>query len=237
MRPPSTPAGTRSGVVALVALPRAHEAGEALGLQVAGETVIHHTLAALAGVEGLTEIVLAGGPAPAPVRREVEARGSRAPAWIAAPGDQPWEALSGALEAAAPAAAVLLLDANRPLVSPSHLVELLAQVADFPAVLSAAAVRSTCKRVSDGTITSTLSREHLLHARRPAAFQRAALQRALARAASEGRPSAGDAALCGWAGVPVRIVEDGPGNLPVETAADAELAEVILGLRPATLAP
>lgn len=234
MRPPRTTADTRGGVVALVALPPTGEAGEALGIEVGGETVIHHTLAALDGVEGLTEIVLAGGPAPAPVHREVEGRGSRPPVWIAAPAERPWEALCGALAAAGPAAAVLLLDANRPLVIPSHLAALLAEVADSPAVLSAAPVRSTCKQVVDGTITSTLPREHLLHARRPAAFQRAALQRALAGATTEGRPGAGDAALCGWAGVPVRIVEDGPGNPPVETAADAELAELMLGLRPAT---
>ena len=234
MRPPSPPSGTRGEVVALVALPPTREAGQALGLGLAGRSVVHRTLAALDGVEGLTEIVLAGGPAPASVHHALEARGPRPPAWIATPAEHPWESLCRALQAAAPAPAVLLLDANRPLVSPTHLAALLAEVAASPAAVSAVPVRSTCKEVADGTITSTLRREDLLHTRRPAAFQRATLQRALARAAAEDRPPAGDAALCRWAGVPVRIVEDGPGNLPVETADDAELAELML--RPAPLA-
>jgi hypothetical protein len=145
-----------------------------------------------------------------------------------------WAALGRALDATAPSTAVLLLDANRPLLSPPHLADLVAQAAECPAVLSAAPVRSTCKQVVDGTITATLRREHLLHARRPAAFQRPVLREALARAAAEGRPAAGDVELCRWAGVPVRLVEDGSGNLSVESAADAELVELML--RPAPLA-
>lgn len=222
--------------MALVALPYMGEAGEALGVDLAGQTVIERTLAALDGLEGLTEIVLAGGPAPAPVQRAVEARPSQPPVWIAGPAEHPWAGLGRALEATAPTRAVLLLDASRPLVSPSHLAVLVAEVAESPAVLSGAPVRSTCKQVVDGTITSTLRREDLLHPRRPSAFQRAVLRRALARAVAEGLPPAADADLCRWAGVPLRIVEDGSANLPVETAADVELAELVLGPRPAPLA-
>lgn len=236
MRPPSPQSAVLSEVVALVALPQTREAGEALGLPLAGQTVIDRTLAALDGLEGLTEIVLAGGLAPAPVQRAVEARASHPPVWIAAPAEHPWAGLCRALEATAPTRAVLLLDASRPLVSPSHLAALVAGVAESPAVLSAAPVRSTCKQVVEGTVTSTVRREDLLHTRRPSAFQRPALQRALARAAAEGLPAAADATLCRWAGVPVRIIEDGAANLPVETAADAGLAELLLDPRPAPLA-
>jgi 2-C-methyl-D-erythritol 4-phosphate cytidylyltransferase len=224
--------------VALVALPSTREAAEALGLELAGATVIHRTLAALEPLEGLAEILLAGGPAPppAPLVRELQAPqpAGRPPVRVTGPAQSAWAALRSALDAAAPADAVLLLDANRPLASPAHLAALLAEAGRFPAVLSATPVRSTCKRVSGGTVTSTLARERLLHTRRPAAFQRRALEVALAQAGVEGGPLAGDVALCRRAGIPVRVLDDDPGCLPVETAADAELAQ--LALRPTPLA-
>jgi 2-C-methyl-D-erythritol 4-phosphate cytidylyltransferase / 2-C-methyl-D-erythritol 2,4-cyclodiphosphate synthase len=236
---PDTP-GAGGGVVALVALPRTREAGRALGLELAGHTVIHRTLAALEGLSGLIEIVLAAGPArlPAAVGRELQARGdAQPPVRLAEPAERdrsPWAALCRALAASAPSDRVLLLDGNRPLLSTSHLAALLSEVGGCPAVLSATPVRSTCKLVTDGTITSTLRRDRLLHTRRPGAFQRGALQDALTRAAAEGRPPAGDVALCQWARLPVRVVEGDAGNLPIETPADAELAE--LALRPEPLA-
>jgi 2-C-methyl-D-erythritol 4-phosphate cytidylyltransferase len=88
------------------------------------------------------------------------------------------------------------------------------------------------KRIRDGVVVWTESREELALAQTPQAFVAAALREAHARAAAEGAIVTDDAALLERAGFRVRAVPGDPANFKVTTAEDLARAEVLLSAGP-----
>ena len=117
-------------------------------------------------------------------------------------------------------------DAARPFVT----AEVVARCVDIAsggvgAVAGTPAV-DTLKRVdARGYIVETPPREAMWHAQTPQVFPAAALRRAYADGAGEGTD---DAALVEALGLPVRMVDAGPGNFKVTRPDDLEVAEAVL---------
>jgi 2-C-methyl-D-erythritol 4-phosphate cytidylyltransferase len=144
------------------------------------------------------------------------------------------ESVLRALAVAPPAEQVLIHDAARPLVRPHHFADTLAALSDADAAIVAARVPDTVKEAGqDRLVTATLDRSRLWAIQTPQAFRRDVLERALDVDAATLARATDDAWLVEQAGGSVRIVESTPENFKVTTRHDLEVAELLLGERPA----
>jgi 2-C-methyl-D-erythritol 4-phosphate cytidylyltransferase len=214
-----------------VALIVAAGAGQRLGadqpkalVALAGRPLLEWSVEALRQVPEIEEIVVAlpaGIPAP---EGTVGVRG----------GTVRSESVRLALAAARAGDPVLVHDAARPLLTAELVNETLAVLAGddgLDAVIAAAPVADTIKRVTDGTVSETLDRSGLWAIQTPQVFRRAALQRALDVPTQTLAQATDDAWLIERSGGRVAVLHNRSENLKVTTAVDLELAGLLLERR------
>jgi 2-C-methyl-D-erythritol 4-phosphate cytidylyltransferase len=214
-----------------VALVVAAGRGERLGtdgpkafVMLGGRPMVQWTIDTLRAVADVRRIVVALPP------------GVHAPAGtIGVPGG---EARSHSVRAALRAAGedddvVLVHDAARPLVTPQIVQDCLDALArhDCDAAIAAAPVTDTIKESDGVEVVRTLHRANLWAVQTPQAFDRRALERALARDDAELAAATDDASLVERDGGTVRVVPAPRDNLKVTTALDLRLAELLLAAR------
>lgn len=122
---------------------------------------------------------------------------------------------------------VLIHDAARPFVEDDTIDRVLTALAHVPGAIPAVPVSDTLKRVSDGRVEATVSREGLWRAQTPQGFRYADLLAAHRRYADTAFTD--DAALFEAAGLAVGIVAGSENNLKITTADDLRRAERLLG--------
>jgi len=121
---------------------------------------------------------------------------------------------------------VLVHDAARPLIDDAVIERVLAPLAEgFDGVVPALAIPDTVKRVENGVVVETVSREDLVGAQTPQAFLAPALRRAFGGDISAATDCA---SLVERAGGRVVAVEGEPTLLKVTTPADLALVEMLL---------
>ena len=121
---------------------------------------------------------------------------------------------------------VLVHDAARPLVDDAVIERVLAPLAEgFDGVVPALAIPDTVKRLDNGVVVETVSREDLVGAQTPQAFLAPVLRRALGGDPSEATDCA---SLVERAGGRVAVTEGDPRLVKVTTAADLALVESLL---------
>ena len=130
-----------------------------------------------------------------------------------------------ALEAAAPDI-VLVHDAARPRIPAGTIAALIAALERAEGAIPAIPVADTLKRVADGLISATVTREGLYRAQTPQAFRFSALL-AAHHAAQEGAAT-DDASLLEAAGKPVAIVPGSDDNIKLTYADDLPRLERIM---------
>lgn len=137
-------------------------------------------------------------------------------------------ALRAALVIAGPTDAVLLCPPDRA-VGEASIIDALLLQSDGSAAVDAfgatQSIRSTLKRVVDGRVETTVSRDAWRSDTGLWLFRRAAMERALAGAEAAGRSVGGGADLARGGGLRVRLIDTGASDLPTRTAADARFAE------------
>ena len=127
---------------------------------------------------------------------------------------------------------MLIHDGARCLVDPQLIDRCAAAVAAGAAVIAAAPVTDTIKRVdAEGVITATPDRSELWGAQTPQGFAVEQLRRAHAQARSEGWSVTDDASLYERLGWPVRVLESSPANIKITTPFDITIAEAVLAAR------
>jgi 2-C-methyl-D-erythritol 4-phosphate cytidylyltransferase len=122
---------------------------------------------------------------------------------------------------------VAIHDAARPLLTAELLEDLVAELLANPeadAIIAAAPVTDTVKRVEDGSVSETLDRSVLWGAQTPQVFRTEALRRALESAACV----TDEAMLIEAAGGKVLVHDPGAANLKVTTPVDLRVAELLL---------
>ncbi len=125
---------------------------------------------------------------------------------------------------------VAIHDAARPLLTPELLEDLVAELVASPeadAVIAAAPVTDTVKKVDGDRITETLDRSELWGAQTPQVFRTEALRKALKSA----HTITDEAMLIEAAGGKVLAHDPGVVNLKVTTPDDLRIAELLLGER------
>lgn len=132
----------------------------------------------------------------------------------------------------ATAEVVVVHDAARPFASAelfSAVVEAVEAGAD--AAVPILPLVDTVKRVRDGAVVRTETRDELGLAQTPQACRLELLRDALGRAEVSGLDFTDDAGLLEWAGASVRTVPGEPGNFKITTTADLLRADRILRSR------
>ena len=205
-------------------------------LEVAGQPVLAWTLAAALASPEIRWIGIVGQPVDqaAIAALVAAARPDRPVQWIEG-GDTRQQSVANGLAALpADAEAVLIHDGARCLVEPELIARCAAAVAAGEAVIAAAPVTDTIKRVDgDGLIQDTPDRALLWGAQTPQGFPVAQLRQAHDRASAEGWSVTDDAALferLGWA---VKVIAAPPSNIKITTPFDLTIAAAVLGARAA----
>ncbi|WP_437192602.1 2-C-methyl-D-erythritol 4-phosphate cytidylyltransferase [Planctomicrobium sp. SH527] len=125
---------------------------------------------------------------------------------------------------------VAVHDAARPLLVKKWVEDVFAAAEKSGAAIPASPIVSTIKRVAQGTISETVSRENLWGAQTPQVFRRTLLMEAYAR--RDGFVATDEAQLVERIGHPVSIVECPALNLKITTQDDFRMAEVLLDVLP-----
>ncbi|MFM8258693.1 MAG: 2-C-methyl-D-erythritol 4-phosphate cytidylyltransferase [Vulcanococcus sp.] len=203
-------------------------------LEVGGRPVLAWTLAAALASPEVRWIGIVGQPVDqAEIEALVAAAGPDRPVvWIQG-GDSRQESVAHGLAALpAEAEAVLIHDGARCLVEPELIARCAAAAAAGEAVIAAAPVTDTIKRVDgDGVIQDTLDRSVLWGAQTPQGFPVEQLRRAHARAAAEGWSVTDDASLFERLGWPVKVIAAPPSNIKITTRFDLTVAAAVLAAR------
>lgn len=192
----------------------------------AGRPMLEWSIDALRAVAAIDTIVVAlpqgwEGPAPAGT--------------IGVPGGAHRSLSVRAALAAATGDPVLVHDAARPLLTPAIVESALEQLAlhGCDAVIAAAPVTDTIKQTDDGLVVRTLERSSLWAVQTPQVFRRAALELALGAPGDVLAAATDDAWLVERAGGTVRVAAAPAENMKITTAADMQVAELVLRERAA----
>jgi 2-C-methyl-D-erythritol 4-phosphate cytidylyltransferase len=205
-------------------------------LEVGGRPVLAWTLKAALASQEIHWIGIVGQPVD---RAEIEAlvvaaRPDRPVVWVQG-GDTRQDSVANGL-AALPAEAetVLIHDGARCLVEPELIARCAAAAAAGEAVIAAAPVTDTIKRVDGGgVIQDTPDRSVLWGAQTPQGFPVEQLREAHARAAAEGWSVTDDASLFERLGWPVKVIAAPPSNIKITTRFDLTVAAAVLAARTA----
>lgn len=201
-------------------------------LQLAGKTILEHTLTRLARhpmIRGVAVAVAANDAQ----WQEVRARMHQA--FIEAPGGaERCFSVLNALDAlsthAEPDDWVLVHDGARPCLRHSDLDKLIAVLRDHPVGgLLAAPVRDTMKRAdAHHDVIATVDRQGLWHALTPQMFRLRTLKDALRRAIDQGALVTDEASAIELAGMKPRLVEGAADNIKITRPEDLAVAEFYL---------
>jgi 2-C-methyl-D-erythritol 4-phosphate cytidylyltransferase/2-C-methyl-D-erythritol 2,4-cyclodiphosphate synthase len=194
-----------------------------------GHAMLHYSLATLAQLASIHEIVIA---CPAGMEKKAREEASRAgitvPVKITPGGIERQDSVRIALAlTSAETDVVVIHDAARPFADAALFSRCLETAARTGAAIAAIPVSDTLKRVADNAITATIKRTGLYQAQTPQAFQRRLLVAAHERALREHVIATDDADLVEQIGGTVEIVEASALNLKITTKTDMEIAEAI----------
>lgn len=200
-------------------------------LELAGKPVAAWSLATIASVPVVTQIVVACEPDD---RFSFERLGERVGGGkvqrVVSGGARRQDSVFAALRALGPPADVILVhDGARPFVSKGVLVSVIEQAREHGGAIAAVPVKDTIKQVSDnGTVYKTIPRAHLWAAQTPQAFTYELLFRAHESAEADGFMGTDDAELVErLGGTTIAIVESSYENLKITTPEDLIIAERI----------
>jgi len=198
-------------------------------LEIAGATLLEHSLRALLCCEQLVGVVVALHPedsraAGLPVFQDPRvhsATGAEQRSGSVLAG------LDTLMSLAAPRDWVLVHDAARPCLQPEDIRRLIATVmaGDTGGILAEPIVDTVKQASTDSLVLRTLDRATLWRAQTPQMFRLDELHLALAQAQEQGLAATDEAAAMEMAGYPVQLIVGPAGNLKVTVPADLPLAE------------
>jgi 2-C-methyl-D-erythritol 4-phosphate cytidylyltransferase len=239
-RTPSSPARHRVAVVVVAAgsgtrFGAANKVTQALR----GHPLIWYTIESISAASRVDDIVIvAGEHTYDEIARIVESAGWQKVYRIAHGGFRRQDSVEAglvALESAAPRI-VAVHDGARPLVSPSLIDRVIVRAEEAGAAIAAAKVTDALKRVDQGFVSISVSRDHMWAAQTPQAFDYAELRDAFEQVKRTGHDVLDEASLFELLGKPVAIVESSLDNLKITHASDLALAEAILKTRAGAIA-
>lgn len=197
-------------------------------MQVAGATLLEHSLRALLACGQIAGVVVALHPQDTRAAQLPIVQDSRVQTVVGA--EARWGSVLAGLDAlcalAGPQDWVLVHDAARPCLQTLDISRLIdAVISTNTGGILAEPIVDTVKQASaDARVVRTLDRTTLWRAQTPQMFRLAELRRALREAQEQGLAVTDEASAMELAGYPVQLVAGPPGNLKVTVPADLPLA-------------
>jgi 2-C-methyl-D-erythritol 4-phosphate cytidylyltransferase len=195
----------------------------------AGRTLLSYSIAAIARVPAIGELVIAV-PAGMETTARRESSSLQIPVKVTPGGTERQDSVRIALAVtSAESELVVVHDAARPFATPELFETCLAAADRSGGAIAAVPVADTLKRVGDDrAIVQTVARAGLWQAQTPQAFRRALLAAAHDRASRENLAATDDADLVERIGGRVEIVECTTPNLKITAQADLAMAEALI---------
>ena len=202
-------------------------------VMIGGRSMLSYSIAVVAQVEAIGEIVIAVPDGfERAARTEVAGANLKLPVKIAPGGAERQDSVRIALAlTSAESELVAVHDAARPLASPDLFAACFEAAQRAGGAITAIPVADTLKRVADGAITATVARAGLWQAQTPQAFRRDVLIAAHERAVRERIAATDDADLVERLGIRVEVVEGSTANIKITTASDLAVVEALVASR------
>ena len=122
---------------------------------------------------------------------------------------------------------VIVHDAVRPFVSPSHIAECCNEAESMGAAVLGIPCKDTIKRINnDQIVEETPDRKYLWQVQTPQVFKLSLLKKAYSLAAEKDFVGTDDASLVEWMGKPVKMVKGSPRNIKLTYPHDLEVARL-----------
>jgi 2-C-methyl-D-erythritol 4-phosphate cytidylyltransferase len=203
-------------------------------IDIGGKPVLSHTLESFEKCEEIDEILLvvAEGWLTYCSAEVVDKYGFKKVKKVISGGERRQDSVyKGLLAVPGDTSIVVIHDGVRPLIKTSKIAKTIESCRECKAVILAVRVKETVKRVEDGSVVTTLSRERLWSAQTPQTFDYKILLDAYEKAESDGFVGTDDASLVERMGVEVKILEGDYDNIKITTLEDLVLVEEILRKR------
>ena len=200
-------------------------------LTLGGVPLLVHALQVFESTPSISEIILVVPEDDCRDCREdiVPTYGFQKVSKVVAGGRRRQDSVLNGVHAANPASDIIVVhDAVRPFVTETMIMEVVKAAQRYGAAIVAIPMRDTVKRVEDGLIEETLSRDHLWLAQTPQAFHKELLVRAHQQGESDGIDATDDAFLVERLGLPVAIVQGSSDNIKVTRPEDLHMGQAIL---------
>ena len=199
----------------------------------AGRSVLAHTLAAFDEARSIDWIVVVGHADQMDRCREVARQAVRRKAVEVVPGGKERQnSVAEGLKALGRDVEVVAIhDAARPLVKPDEIDAVVSAARESGAAVLGQPVTDTIKEVDGDLVQQTLDRSRLRSVQTPQAFRTELIRQAHAEADRTGYLGTDDTVLVERLGHPVRVVAGSRDNLKITTPEDLEIAEDILRRR------
>lgn len=204
-------------------------------VKIGGRTMLSYSLATIAKVASIGEVVIAVPDGfESLARAEAASTGVGLPVKVTAGGVERQDSVRIALAiTSAESEVVIVHDAARPLATEEIFDACVSAAAQVGGAIAAVPVADTLKRIEhDGKgIAATVARSGLWQAQTPQAFRRRLLAEAHKLAVSEGIVATDDADLVERTGVRVEVVEGSTANIKITTPSDLAIVEAMIAAR------
>lgn len=199
-------------------------------LELCGNPVIAHTLAAFENCADVDEIVLVLAESELDNFRQIATRLDFAKLKNVVEGGETraasvWNGLNAV---SANAEIVAVHDGARPLISPEEISRTIEKAGKTGAAILVAPLTDTIKEIAGDKITTTIPRERLRRALTPQCFRIEILRRAFEEFTDLNETATDESLLVEKLGVTVSTVEGSPRNIKITVPEDLVLAEILL---------
>ncbi len=203
-----------------------------IGANIAGKTVLEHSIHAFASSPSVTEIIVVTRPDRVDeVRQTVEKSGKKSAA--VAGGVERQDSVRHGMNALGfDISFVAVHDAARPLITPDQIEAVYMAAREHGAASLVAPIPDTLKRAGqDGFVIESIDRRNIYGMQTPQVFARELLQEAYARVDELGKAVTDEVSAVELLGRPVFLVPaEGP-NFKITFKTDLDLAELVLRQR------
>jgi 2-C-methyl-D-erythritol 4-phosphate cytidylyltransferase / 2-C-methyl-D-erythritol 2,4-cyclodiphosphate synthase len=200
-------------------------------LEIAGKPILLHTVARLASLEEVTQIIIALPADHIPVANAILSRQSfTVPVQCVPGGQNRQESVHCGVNHVRPDADVIMVhDAVRPVCGREMMRRVLDAAWKKGAAVPGLPATETIQRVSrKGRVLATPPREELYAIQTPQAFHAGILKSALDRAREAGFVGTDESSVVRWAGHPVMVVPGSPDNIKITRLLDLDIAERLI---------
>ena len=125
---------------------------------------------------------------------------------------------------------VVVHDGVRPFTTNQMIADTVRMAVRHGAAITAVPVSDTIKKVADGFVERTISRNGLWRVQTPQAFQYGLLQKAFEKAVADSYYGTDEGALVEYLGRPVKIVSGSELNIKITRKEDLILGEILLSV-------